>query len=249
MLSRFAVPFFAALLFTSSAMSAAYQLPPMPELTADAKARIAPLTGAYANLNKEFAAAPAKTDAERLLRLKQRDELGRAAIRQIDFANLPEADARALAMAAQLTIEAQDIENQKQLKAMLPKRGWFLRSEVGAEAVSAAWLIIHHATNTDIELVRGALASMQALLPSGEVEKADYAMLTDRVAVVDGVHQTYGTQMICHEFKWMLYPVADEAGVEQRRKDMDIGVTLADQLAQFAPRSCPVAQYQGPLPK
>ena len=47
----------------------------------------------------------------------------------------------------------------------------------------------------------------------------------------------------------MLYPVEDEAGVEARRKDMGIGITLADQKTQFATRSCPIAQYAGPIPK
>ena len=86
-------------------------------------------------------------------------------------------------------------------------------------------------------------------LPKIDIEKFDYAMLTDRVALVDGVRQTYGTQFICDEFKWVLYPVEDEAGVEARRKDMNIGITLADQRAQFATRSCPMAKYAGPIPK
>lgn len=182
------------------------------------------------------------------MRLKRRDEAGRAAVRQIDFMTLPPADGRAAMMAAQLEIERQDIENQAQLKAMLPPRGWFLRSEVGAEAIAAAWLIVQHAINSDIALVRAVVASMKALVPTGEIEKADYAMLADRVAVVDGVRQTYGTQMICNEFKWVLYPVEDEAGVDARRKEMGIEVTLADQLSRFATQSCPIAKYAGPIP-
>lgn len=239
-----------ALLLWAALAANAADLPPPPDLGPEAKARLAPLFDGYENLNKELAGLPpAKDNAERLLRLKRRDDFGRAAIRQIDFSTLPPADAQAAMMAAQIEIERQGIENQTQLKAMLPKRGWFLRSEIGTEASSAAWLIIHHATNSDMELVRKVLGSMNSLLPTGEIEKPDYAMLADRVAVVDGVRQSYGTQMICNQFKWALYPVADEANVEARRKNMGIGVTLADQLAQFAPRSCPVGQYAGPIPK
>lgn len=238
------------LLLWSGLAATAAELPPMPDLSPDAKARLAPLFDGFEALDKELAALPpAKDDAERLLRLKRRDDFGYAAIRKIDFNSLPPADAQAAMTAAQIEIERQGIENQTQLKSMLPKRGWFLRSEIGAEANSAAWLIVHHAMNTDMELVRKVLGSMHALLPTGEIEKPDYAMLADRAAVVDGVRQSYGTQMICNQFKWVLYPVADEANVEARRKDMGIGVTLADQVAQFAPRSCPVSQYAGPLPK
>lgn len=238
----------AALLCASFAVSAA-DAPPA-DLNPEAQARIAPLFEAYAALDKQLAALPpAQTDAERLMRLKRRDDLGRAVYRQIDFVSLPVEHGRAAVMAAQGEIERQDIENQKQLKAMLPARGWFLKSELTPEALSAAWLIVQHAINSDIALVRGVLVSMKALLPTGEAEKPDYAMLADRVAVVDGVRQTYGTQMICDQFKWVLYPIEDEAGVEARRKEMGLDITLADQLAQFATRSCPIAKYAGPIPK
>lgn len=238
-----------AITFAAFVASAA-ELPTVPDLSAAARERVAPLYDAYRRLEKEFAELPApKDDAERLLRLLRRDEVGRAAFRQIDFVSLPPEEGRAAVQAAQLEIERNDIENQKQLKAMLPEGGWFLKSVVGAEAGAAAWLIVHHALNSDIALVRAALAGMKPLLSAGEVDKANYAMLADRLAVVDGVRQTYGTQMICDEFKWVVYPVEDEAGVDARRKEMDIGVNLAGQLAQFSSRSCPIAKFAGPLPK
>ncbi len=224
--------------------------PPPPPLSDAAKARLAPLFDAYAALDKELAALPpAKTDAEKILRLKRRDDLGRVVYRQIDFVSLPLAEGRPAVMAAELEIERQDVINQTELKKIIPARGWFLTSEIGADAAVAAAQIVQHATNADMPFVRQVLASMKALLPTGDVEKFDFAMLTDRVAVVDGVRQTYGTQFICNDFKWMLYPVEDEAGVEARRKDMGIGITLADQKTQFATRSCPIAQYAGPIPK
>jgi len=239
---------FAVLLMMSLSVHAA--APPDPELTPAAKARLAPLYEAYAALDKEIAARPpATSDKERLLRLKERDDVGRAVYRTIDFISLPVNEGRAAVIAAQLEIERQDIENQRQLKAMLPKRGWFLRSEVGAEGLTAAYFVVLHAMNSDIALLRSVVGSMKPLLPTGEIEKADYAMLTDRIAVVDGVRQTFGTQMICDANKWMLFPVEDEAGVEARRKDVGIQVTLADQLKEFAARGCPIAKYAGPIPK
>lgn len=241
---------FVAMALVCGSLGVSAAVPQAPEISPVAQERLAPLFDAYKKLDQELAALPpAKDDAERLMRLKRRDEIGRAVYRQIDFYSLPPADGRAAAMAGQLEIERQDVENQRQLKAMLPARGWFLKSEVGAEAIAAAWLIVQHATNSDMELVRGVLASMKSLLPTGEIEKADYAMLADRVAVVDGVRQTYGTQMICNEYKWVLYPVEDEAGVDARRKEMGIDVLLADQLARFATQKCPIAQYAGPIPK
>ncbi len=239
-----------ALLCASFSANAASEPPPARELSPAAAARIAPLIEGYAKLNKDLAAMePAKTDAERLLRLKRRDEFGRLLYRQIDFVSLPLAEGRAAVMAAQLEIERQDIENQKQLKAMLPPRGWFLRSEIGAEASAAAWLIVQHAINSDTAFVRETLGHMKEILPTGDIDKEGYAMLSDRVSVNDAVRQTYGTQMICDKHKWVLYPVEDEAGVDARRKEMGINVTLADQLAQFATRSCPIATFAGIIPK
>lgn len=231
------------------AVSAA-ELPTPPELSPEAEARVAPLFDAYAKLDRELAALPAATtNSERLLRMKRRDEVGREVLRAIDFASLPPAEGRDAVLAAQLEIERQDILNQKELKAILPERGWFLKSEIGTEASTAAWQVVQHATNSDMALVRAAVGAMYKLLPTGDIQKVDFAMLADRVAVVDGVRQTFGTQMICDNFKWVLYPVADEARVDALRTEMGINITLADQLAQFATRSCPIGKYAGPLPK
>ena len=238
-----------ASLVAGFAVSAA-ELPPSPELSPDARLRVAPLFEAYAKLDQEFAALPpATTNTERLLRMKRRDEVGREVLRTIDFVSLPPAEGRDAVLAAQLEIERQDIVNQKELKAILPERGWFLKSEISAEASTAAWQVVQHATNSDMALVRAAVGAMYKLLPTGDIQKTDFAMLADRVAVVDGVRQTFGTQMICDNFKWVLYPVADEARVDALRKEMGIDITLADQLAQFATRSCPIGKYAGPMPK
>ena len=129
--------------------------PPPPPLSDAAKARLAPLFDAYAALDKELAALPpAKTDAEKLLRLKRRDDLGRVVYRQIDFVSLPLAEGRPAVMAAELEIERQDVINQTELKKILPARGWFLTSEIGADAAVAAAQIVQHATNADMPFVR-----------------------------------------------------------------------------------------------
>jgi hypothetical protein len=228
----------------------AAELPPLPELTDEAKARLAPLYDAYAKLDQELATLPPPTSkSEHILRLKRRDEIGRATFPKIDFVSLPVADSHRAAMAAQLIIERQDVVNQTELKALIPERGWFLTSELTQDASNAAFAIVRNAINPDIAFVKSVLSAMYKLLPTNEIQKFDFAMLADRVAVVDGVRQTFGTQMICDEFKWKLYPIADETKVEALRKEMGIGITLADQLAQFATRSCPTAKYAGPIPK
>lgn len=238
-----------AVVCASVPVSAA-ELPPVPELTDEAKARLAPLYEAYLKLDQELAALPPPAStSEHILRLKRRDEAGRAVLPKIDFASLPVAESHKAVMAAQLEIERQDIENQKQLKTLLPERGWFLTSELSPQAHDAAAGLVRSAFNPDIAFVRSVVSAMYRLLPTNEIQKADFAMLADRLALVDGVRQTFGTQMICDNFKWMLYPVADESRVEELRKEMGIGVTLADQVAQFATRSCPVARYMGPIPK
>lgn len=241
------------LLLASAPVSAAESptpLPQAPPLGEDGKQALAPLFEAYAQIDRELdALPPAQTDTERLMRLKRRNEVGRNVFRQIDFVSLPLPEGRAAVQAAQLEIERQDIQDQSALKALLPPRGWFLKSEISPEAMAVAWQIVRHAINSDIAFVRAVLATTKDMFDTGEIDKAEFAMLTDRVAVVDGVRQIYGTQMICNNFTWILYPVEDEANVDKRREDVGLGLTLADQLAQFATRKCPIAQYAGPIPR
>ena len=109
-----------------------------------------------------------------------------------------------------------DSANTTWLKAVVARRGWPGRSEVGPEASNAAFLIVQHAVH-DSAFQAQALSLMERGVANGEVRGADVAMLADRVAVHRGQPQRYGTQAKLLEGRRVLDPIADSAHVDERR--------------------------------
>ena len=109
-----------------------------------------------------------------------------------------------------------DSANTTWLKAVVARRGWPGRSEVGPEASNAAFLIVQHAVH-DSGFQARALSLMERGVAKGEVRGADVAMLADRVAVHRGQPQRYGTQARLVEGRLVLDPIADSAHVDARR--------------------------------
>ena len=109
-----------------------------------------------------------------------------------------------------------DSANTTWLKAVVTRRGWPGRSEVGPEASNAAFLIVQHAVH-DSAFQAQALSLMERGVANGEVRGADVAMLADRVAVHRGQPQRYGTQAKLLEGRLVLDPIADSAHVDERR--------------------------------
>ena len=109
-----------------------------------------------------------------------------------------------------------DSANTTWLKAVVARRGWPGRSEVGPEASNAAFLIVQHAVH-DSAFQAQALSLMERGVATGEVRGADVAMLADRVAVHRGQPQRYGTQAKLLEGRLVLDPIADSAHVDERR--------------------------------
>ena len=81
-----------------------------------------------------------------------------------------------------------------------------------------------------------------------EIDGRAYALLYDRLAMGDGRFQRYGSQMICQDNHWTLYPLEDPGGVDERRLEANFDLNLVENMARFADRPpCP-SDYDGPLP-
>ena len=108
---------------------------PTRPLTSDETAAAAPVHAAFERVRKAQAALPPPTtDAERLIRMRDLDQAGRAALVKLDVARLTP-DGRKQVMATAWTeILRQDREDQKALLEMLPAEGWFTRSRLRCEA-------------------------------------------------------------------------------------------------------------------
>jgi len=110
-----------------------------------------------------------------------------------------------------------DMNLTARLKQIVAKYGWPTNSMVGVEGALSAFLLAQHA-DADLEFQRRCLKLMQNA-PEGEVSKADIAYLTDRVLVNSGQKQLYGTQFHLENGKRVPRPIADEANLDQRRKE------------------------------
>jgi hypothetical protein len=120
--------------------------------------------------------------------------------------------------------------NAEALDEILDTIGYPTIDQVGEEASQAAWLVIQHAIGQPAFMRKGA----QLLEKAVAEEKAapqDLAYLTDRIAVLEGKPQLYGTQ-----FDWdengelSANPFDNLALVNQRRKTIGLN-TLEEQTA------------------
>lgn len=110
-------------------------------------------------------------------------------------------------------------ERQVRLGEIFDEHGWPGWALVGKKGSTAAWVVAQHA-DLDPELQARALTLLEEAVAADDASHGDLAYLTDRVAAGRGEEQTYGTQIRCDGKKAVpATPIADEAGVEERRAD------------------------------
>lgn len=109
-----------------------------------------------------------------------------------------------------------DQTNQERLMEIVHESGWPTIPKVGAKASHAAWLLVQHAPA--LEFMERCLDLMEAL-PVGEVRPADIAYLKDRVLMLNGRNQIYGTQFQGSGKEMHVWPIDDVNHVDQRRAD------------------------------
>jgi uncharacterized protein DUF6624 len=111
--------------------------------------------------------------------------------------------------------------------------GWPTAARVGEVAARAAWLVAQHA-DTQLSVQRRALRLLREAADRGEAPVQQLAMLADRVAVTEGRHQTYGTQVAdVVDGQPVLWPVADPDRLDERRATVGLE-PLAVHLARYA---------------
>jgi len=126
-----------------------------------------------------------------------------------------------------------DQRRTERLGEIVDEFGWPGLSLVGKDGEDAAWTIAQH-SDLDPEDQARFLEELRAAFEQGEASPGNLAYLEDRVAVAQGKPQTYGTQVGCGpDGPVPATPIADEAGVEQRRTKAGLD-PLADYLAEMA---------------
>lgn len=108
--------------------------------------------------------------------------------------------------------------NAKALNQIIDKIGYPTKDKVGNEASEAAWLVIQHAISQP-RFMKTCVKLLEEAVKEQKVNPKNLAYLTDRVAVLEGNPQRFGTQ-----FDWdnngemSPNPFDDLAKMNQRRK-------------------------------
>lgn len=129
-------------------------------------------------------------------------------------------------------MEAVHRRNADRLLAILSEVGWPGRSTVGEAGARAAWLVLQHSIGTP-PLMRQGLALVRQSVETGDATAAEAAMLEDRVRILSGLPQIYGTQFDWDEHGVMNpAPIEDPDTVDVRRAAVGLP-PLADRLREI----------------
>ena len=125
--------------------------------------------------------------------------------------------------------------NVAALKEAISHYGWPGISQVGREGAKSAWLIAQHAVfdqsfmSECVELLKHAVANEDA-------EGWQLAFLQDRVLIMSGKDQVYGTQFDVDENRWPTpFPIAERDTVNVRRAALGLN-SLEERLEQMRGR-------------
>ena len=109
------------------------------------------------------------------------------------------------------------------LAAILERWGWPGEPQVGPDGAKAAWLIAQHAIARPA-FQRQALEALRVAAGRGDAPLLQPAMLEDRIRVLEGRPQRYGTQFDWDESGELSpLPVEDPEALEDRRRAVGLG--------------------------
>jgi hypothetical protein len=121
-------------------------------------------------------------------------------------------------------MEAVHRDNAAWLAELVARRGWPGRAAAGIDGASAAWRILQHAIG-EPALMRGLFPQVCDAVACGEAEAGELAMLEDRIRVLEGRPQRYGTQYDWNDGGTAMVPIVgvdDPEHVETRRCDVGL---------------------------
>ncbi len=119
-------------------------------------------------------------------------------------------------------------QNAEVLQTIMNKIGYPTIEKVGKEANNAAWLIIQHSISKP-DFMKKSLELLEIAASTHKVNPKHLAYLTDRIAVLEGNPQSYGTQFDWNENGELSPNLYDDlAKVNQRRKSIGLN-TLEEQ--------------------
>ncbi len=101
------------------------------------------------------------------------------------------------------------------VKKIVNKFGWLSANEIGTIANQTLWIIVQH---SDLKTQQEFYPLMEKECEKGNISREQLAKLIDRMLVLEGKEQLYGTQFKTNsDFSWELYPIKDIEEVDLRR--------------------------------
>ncbi len=167
--------------------------------------------------------------ADEMLNRVERDQIARRALGSVD--DLPEDQRRRAEEVLGAMMMRIDAENTAWLKSRLPENGWFLISRDGPTVANGAFLLVQH--SGDQALMQETLTRMTPLFGTPELRGQDYALLFDRVALVTGRPQRYGSQIGCEAGRIGFQNLDRSGDVEARRREVGFTETLEAYAKNF----------------
>jgi hypothetical protein len=121
-----------------------------------------------------------------------------------------------------------DAQNQAKLQVILEKYGWIEQSKIGEKAAEGIFYIVQHAP---LEMKEKYFPQFKKLAMQGEAKQTQCAMLEDRILMMKGKKQIYGTQAnnnIRPDKKFVIWPIENPAAVNGLRKKAGFDTTVEE---------------------
>jgi hypothetical protein len=114
-----------------------------------------------------------------------------------------------------------DADNTAYLTRLTQELGWIDAARFGPEAANAAFLIAQH--SGDLPLMLAALPGIETDMKARRVDAQYYALLYDRLQLLLGEKQKYGTQLGQNDRgEMVILPIANRERLEELRRELGL---------------------------
>jgi hypothetical protein len=115
-----------------------------------------------------------------------------------------------------------DRQNLIKVVSLIENCGMPTTKEVSKKQMSAIWLVFQHADNTNRKKY---FPLLKKSAENGDLDKSNIALMEDRILMMDGKPQIYGSQISENREtkKWELYELEKPETVDKRRAEVGLG--------------------------
>jgi hypothetical protein len=126
-----------------------------------------------------------------------------------------------------------EIDRQNLIKVinLIEKCGMPTTKEISKKQMNAIWLVFQHADNTNRKKY---FPLLKKSAENGDLSKSSIALMEDRILMIDGKPQIYGSQISENREtkKWELYKLEKPETVDKRRAEVGLG-TLKEYVKKW----------------